>query len=149
MDLLFDTVFSKPVMENGICQGVILENKSGRIAYRGKMIVDTTGDADIMFRAGADCVESLNWLSYWAYSTSLAQMKKAVETANIVDGIRLQWFGGEADGRHAVKGAKKYYGTNAHEVTEFILKGIELLKSNLDNAKAKQRAYIPARNGSI
>lgn len=142
VDLLFDTVFSRPVMDNGTCLGIILENKSGRIAYRGKMIVDTTGDADIMYRAGADCTESLNWLSYWAYTTSLAQMQKAVETANITAGIHLQWFGGEADGKHAIQGARKYYGTNAHEVTEFILKGRELLKSNLDKAKAKQRAYI-------
>ena len=32
VDLLFDTVFSRPVMEGGRCEAIIVENKSGRTA---------------------------------------------------------------------------------------------------------------------
>ena len=45
VDLLYDTVVSEPVMDGGHCRGLIVENKSGREYYEGKIIVDTTGDA--------------------------------------------------------------------------------------------------------
>lgn len=142
VDLLFDTVFSRPVMENGVCRGIIVENKSGRVAYRGKMVVDTTGDADIMYRAGAACVEGQNWLTCWAYTTGLEEMKKAVETGKVKAGLRLQWYGAEADGRNAVAGARKYNGTDAQDVTEFLLKGRELLRKDLAAAKNGEKACV-------
>ena len=52
VELLFDTVFCKPVMEEGTCQAVIVENKTGRTAYRAKMFIDASGDADLLHRAG-------------------------------------------------------------------------------------------------
>jgi len=142
IDLLFDTVFSKPVVEDGICKGVILENKTGRVGYTAKVIVDTTGDADVMFRAGAACAESDNWLSYWAYTTSLEKMQKAVQSGNIVNGIHLKWFGADAFGKDAVAGAKKYYGTDAREVTEFILEGRKLLKKDLNREDRFKRTFL-------
>jgi hypothetical protein len=53
VDLLLDTVFCTPVMEEGHCKAVIVENKSGRQAYLCRAVVDATGDADVLTRAGA------------------------------------------------------------------------------------------------
>ena len=51
--LLFHTYFAAPIMQgNSVC-GVIVENKSGRQAYRSKCVIDCTGDADVAARAGA------------------------------------------------------------------------------------------------
>ena len=43
----------RPVMENNIIKGVIVESKSGRQAILAKRIIDATGDADIAHLAGA------------------------------------------------------------------------------------------------
>jgi succinate dehydrogenase/fumarate reductase flavoprotein subunit len=45
-----------PVMEGNAIAGVITESKSGRLAIRAKRVVDCTGDADMAYRAGAECV---------------------------------------------------------------------------------------------
>ena len=46
VDILYDTVFCEPVMDGKTVTGVIVENKSGRCAYKAKMVVDASGDAD-------------------------------------------------------------------------------------------------------
>lgn len=46
----------QPVMDGNTIVGVITESKSGRLAIRAKRVVDCTGDADIAYRAGVECV---------------------------------------------------------------------------------------------
>lgn len=50
---LLHTLATGTWKEGNTVQGVLLENKSGRSALAGKVIIDATGDADIAFRAGA------------------------------------------------------------------------------------------------
>ncbi len=52
-EILFHTYFSDVIMEDNIIKGIIVENKSGRSAIMGKVIVDASGDADVAYRAGA------------------------------------------------------------------------------------------------
>ena len=52
-ELLLHTVFALPLMEGDRVGGVIVENKSGRQAYRAKCVIDCTGDGDVAARAGA------------------------------------------------------------------------------------------------
>ena len=54
VDVLFHTYFSDAIMEGETVRGVIVENKSGRQAYTGTVIVDASGDADVVARAGAE-----------------------------------------------------------------------------------------------
>ena len=50
--LLLDTYFSDAILDgNRIC-GVVVENKGGRFAIYGKVVIDASGDADVSFRAG-------------------------------------------------------------------------------------------------
>jgi hypothetical protein len=53
VDILLDTVVSDTIVEDNILKGVIIESKSGREALPAKNIVDSTGDADIAYLAGA------------------------------------------------------------------------------------------------
>jgi hypothetical protein len=142
VDLLFDTVFSKPVMEDGKCAAVVVENKTGRRAYKGKVFVDSTGDADLFFRAGAKCVEEKNYLAYWFYKTNGELMRKAVETGNIMKGISLEWRGSfRQDGSYTL-GEKEYKGTDASHVTRFVLNGRKLLKEEVDKNKKEMGSII-------
>ncbi|MCL4532382.1 MAG: FAD-dependent oxidoreductase [Actinobacteria bacterium] len=50
---LFYSWVSEPLMDGDRLAGVVVENKSGRQALLGKVVIDTTGDADVAARAGA------------------------------------------------------------------------------------------------
>jgi len=51
--ILLHTYIAGAIMEGNVVKGVIMENKAGRQAILAKMVVDTTGDADIAAFAGA------------------------------------------------------------------------------------------------
>lgn len=142
VDLLFDTVFSLPVMEGDRCKAVIVENKSGRTAYTARIFVDGSGDADLLFRAGAPCVEEENYLAYWFYSTDLTQMRKAIETGQVRDAISLEWRGSfRPDGSYTL-GEKEYRASDAGEVTRFILKGRQTLKEQIEKNRETNGSLI-------
>jgi len=52
---IYHTWFCDVVMEGDRIDAVIVESKSGRQALRAKVVVDSTGDADVAHRAGAPC----------------------------------------------------------------------------------------------
>jgi hypothetical protein len=52
---LLHAFFVDSVVEDGRTTHAIIESKSGRQAIRAKVFVDATGDADVAFRAGAEC----------------------------------------------------------------------------------------------
>lgn len=51
--LLFHTWFCQPILEDGCIRGILVENKSGRQAILGGVVVDASGDGDVAARAGA------------------------------------------------------------------------------------------------
>jgi FAD-dependent oxidoreductase family protein len=52
VELLLYTHAVKPIIENNLIKGIIIESKSGREAILGKIIIDASGDGDIAARAG-------------------------------------------------------------------------------------------------
>ena len=123
VDILYDTVVSEPVMDGGHCRGLIVENKSGREYYEGKIIVDTTGDADVLYRAGVPTRQGGNYYTMISHATNLDLMKKAVESGDIAEAYS-GLFGGRANlygGGHP-EGMPRFEGTNVNSVTDFIIK---------------------------
>jgi len=53
VELWLHTWVADVLLEGRAIRAVIVENKSGRQAVRGKVFVDATGDADVAYRAGA------------------------------------------------------------------------------------------------
>jgi hypothetical protein len=51
---------TQPILEGNTVKGVIIENKSGRQAILGKVIIDSTGDGDVMIGAGAEYDSRMN-----------------------------------------------------------------------------------------
>jgi len=142
VDLLFDTVFSKPVMTGAHCEAVIVENKGGRAAYRAKAFIDATGDADLLFRAGAKCTEEKNYLAYWFYKTDLAMMQKAVASGNIKDGISLEWRGSFLPDGSYTLGEKEYLGTDPQDITRFVLAGRKTLRKEIAKNREEKGSII-------
>ncbi len=52
-EVLLHTFICGPVLSDGGVEGLVVENKSGRQALRGKIVIDATGDGDVAARAGA------------------------------------------------------------------------------------------------
>ncbi|MGA3140110.1 MAG: FAD-dependent oxidoreductase [Xanthobacteraceae bacterium] len=53
--LLFHAWAAAPIVEGNNVKGAIFESKEGRHAVLAKVVIDTTGDADLIARAGAAC----------------------------------------------------------------------------------------------
>jgi len=52
VNILFHTMFVDTIMEGNNVTGIIVENKSGRQAIFGKVVIDASGDADVSCHAG-------------------------------------------------------------------------------------------------
>jgi ribulose 1,5-bisphosphate synthetase/thiazole synthase len=52
VELLLHSYISASYVEDGQIKGIVVENKSGRQALLGKVVVDATGDGDVAARAG-------------------------------------------------------------------------------------------------
>jgi len=50
---------TEPIMEGNECKGVIFESKSGRQAILGKVVIDATGDGDLLPYAGIEFEDNI------------------------------------------------------------------------------------------
>jgi hypothetical protein len=50
---------TEPIMEGDTCKGVIFESKSGRQAILGKVVIDATGDGDLLPYAGIEFEDNI------------------------------------------------------------------------------------------
>ena len=53
-------VYRSPIVEDNTVKGAIFESKEGRHAVLAKVVVDTTGDADLIARSGASCKSDID-----------------------------------------------------------------------------------------
>ncbi len=120
--IMFDTVIVKPVMEGGHCNGLIVENKSGREYYEGKIIIDATGDADVFARSDAPVVQGKNYHTYLCHAATLDSCQKAVDEKNIRY-LRTGYSGGKSNlyGHGHPEGKPYWKGTDGEDVTTYIV----------------------------
>ncbi len=138
VDVLYDTVVSQPVVtKTGVVDGVITESKSGREYYSAKVIVDVTGDADVLYRAGVPTVQGKNYFSYFGNAITMSSMARAVEAQDVAKAL-VGVSGGNASlyGTNQREGERLYEGTTNTDVTEYMLKN-QLLA--LNNVKREDR----------
>lgn len=135
VNVVFDTAFCAPIMDGNRCRGVIVENKSGRTAYLGKMIVDASGDADVLFRAGADCETQKSIVSHWAYEMDTEKIK-ADPAKDVLSNVKMRWFGLRPDLDNSGSTIPEFYGTTAEGVNDYLKLSRSLA---LDYLKKNQR----------
>lgn len=137
IDLLFDCIASQPVMESGVCKGVVTESKSGREYYAAGMIIDTTGDADLLRRSGMPTVEGQNYFTYAGKAISVESCQKAAESGNIYDAF-IGVSGGNASlyGHNQPNDVPRYTGTTVEDVSDYLIRNQLLM---LDGIKKQDR----------
>ena len=82
-DLLYDCIACDPVMDGNICRGVITESKGGTEYYECKMLIDTTGDCDVLRRAGVPTVKGANFFTYIGKLITLDSCQRAIDRKDI------------------------------------------------------------------
>lgn len=132
--ILLDTAVVSVVMEENICKGVIVENKTGRCFYSGKIIIDATGDADVLYRAGVPCICGKNYLTYIAYRTDLDKCMNAATSKKIRNSRVWASVGSNLWGKGHPDDFPLLSGVTAREVTDFVLAGRKML---FDEIKAE------------
>lgn len=146
--LALDTLIVRPIVKNGYIKGVITEDKDGRSYHTAKVIIDATGDGDIISRCGLPYEEGRNYLTYISYEVNETTCTHAIKTGNMLYSRRWHTVGANLWGEGHPKGERLYYGISAANVTEFMLKGRARLMEQLCEQPTMKRditnlPYLP------
>ena len=123
VELLFDTLATYPVMNRTHCDGVIVENANGREFYGADVVVDATGDASIMYRAGVPCELGENFLTYIVHEFDEASAEQYSKDKDVSKFRRWKNCGSDYIGNGHPHGMKTFHGDTAEEITEFVVAG--------------------------
>ncbi len=140
--VIYDALFSQPIMEGSRCKGIIMDTKQGRVAYLADMVVDASGDADVMYRAGAETYEQKSIVSHWCYELDLENMKKGIETGKVINTMRLRWLGLRPDMDNSNAELTQFYGTTIEGVNGYLKLSRKLARDYLDQKDAPDYAMI-------
>ncbi len=139
INVLLDTVAVKPVMEGRKCNGIIVENKTGRGYYKAHVVVDATGDSDILARAGVPCECEHNYLTFTAYQANLATINMAANRNDVFHVRKWITAGSDLWGNGHPKNKPMLKGVTAEEITEFVLDGRRMLFDLIKDENRKTR----------
>ncbi len=78
--LTFHAWATEPIVEDGAIRGAIFESKEGRQAVLAKIVIDTTGDADLLARAGLSMETD----------TDESDIHHCINTAFLVGGVDME-----------------------------------------------------------
>ncbi|MFP4579617.1 MAG: FAD-dependent oxidoreductase [Candidatus Sumerlaeia bacterium] len=141
----YDTLICDVEMSGDRTEGIHVENKSGRGILRADVIIDATGDADIAWRAGAECTGEKNFVSLWAAECSLEAAEEAVQSGNADALMKIVRVGGDNAGRGQPVEARLLSGVDGAEVSRMILDSRTLLlhhyKQKYEQGKDRHMQY--------
>ena len=135
--VMYDALVSTPVMDGGHCRGLIVDGKSGRGFYEAGVVVDATGDADILKRAGVPTVDGANYFTCYGEGISLKGCEEAVRRQNVYYAYTHN-YGGTANlygGNHPAD-MPTFPGAEAETINDYLQKNHLLL---LEKEKGKPR----------
>ena len=119
VEIWYDTLFCNPVMEGAVCQGVIVENASGRSVVACNQLIDATGACLAFFRAGADCATYKNRFTFECLDTDFRKMQAAIDSGNMQKAIFwriLGWNPVVSDPSQA----HEFEGLTAQDINEYL-----------------------------
>ena len=138
--ILYDCLVSSPVMTDGHCNGLIVDGKSGRKFYEGKIIVDATGDCDVLRMAGVPTVDGRNFFTMIVDGVDLAHCQTAVEKQDIA-AIYKRYCGGPSTlyGKGHPEDMPLFWGTGNEMVSDFLIKNQLKMLENIQDLPRKSR----------
>lgn len=142
-DILFDCIAADPIMEGNVCKGVITESKSGTEFYGCSVLIDTTGDCDVLRRGNIPTVSGENFYTFSTKMITLDSCREAVEKGDIYRAYR-DLYGGESNlyGDGQPLDVPKWSGLSAEEVSDYIVRNHLLLLDKLKSSDRHTREII-------
>lgn len=140
IDLILDCQAVRPDMEGKRVRGVITESKSGLEYYDCKVLIDTTGDADLLRQAGMPTVAGQNFYSWFVKMIDLRGCRKALESGNIYHAYSTE-SGGDIDlyGHGQPADKPRWSGLTKEEVTDYLVTNQMALLKKLKGQDRLQR----------
>jgi hypothetical protein len=130
IDIWYDTKLCGCAVEKRTITHVIVENKSGRLAIKGRVFIDASGDGDLCFYAGEDtCSSDQNRRSGWYFGADLSLAKIELHA----DSDPLY---GPCPG-----GSRFYSGSDGREVSQYVIDMHRFILNN--SAKEERKGEIP------
>jgi len=142
-DVLFDCMAVDPVMEGNLCRGVLTESKAGTEFYGCRMLIDTTGDCDVLRRGGVPTVSGENFFTFSAKMITLDSCREAAESGDIgrayrsISGGGINLFG---DGQP--EDMPRWSGLSAEDVTDYIVRNHLMILEKLRATDRKAREIV-------
>lgn len=121
--LRFDTLATYPVMEENRCLGVVVESVSGREFFECQAVIDATGDASIMHRAGVPTIIGQNYMTYVAHWFEQQNIEDAASDKDICKFRKWMNSGSDMLGNGHPEGMKMITGVTAEEITDYVIVG--------------------------
>lgn len=139
-DILFDCMAVDPIMENNVCKGVITESKGGTEFYPCRILIDTTGDCDVLRRGGIPTVSGENFFTFSTKMITLDSCKSAIEAKDISRIYKTLCGGGiNLFGDNQPSDIPRWSGLSAEEVTDYIVRNHLLILEKLKETDRKTR----------
>lgn len=132
-----------PIMDGNICTGVITESKGGTTFYPCRVLIDTTGDCDVLRRGGIPTVSGENFFIFSAKMVTLDGCKRALETNDIrhiysvINGGNINLFGDNQP-----SDMPRWSGLSVEEVTDYIVRNHLLVLEKLKETDRKTREVV-------
>lgn len=139
VNIILDCHAIFPVMRGSLCEGIVSENKEGRVFYKAKAVVDATGDAGVFVNAGAPTFIGENYLSFVAHVYDDAAIYKYIERKDMLMLRKWDGAGSDMEGNGHPDGMDTYKGTTSDEITDFVLKGRNLFFNKIKNQNKETR----------
>ena len=132
-----------PIMDGNLCTGVITESKGGTEFYPCRVLIDTTGDCDVLRRGGIPTVSGENFFTFGAKMITLDTCRKALE-ANDIGKIYTSIHGGGINlfGDNQPDDVPRWSGLTAEEVTDYIVRNHLLVLEKLRKTDRKTREVV-------
>ncbi len=140
VDLLYDCIACDPIMDGNVCKGVITESKGGTEVYTCKILIDTTGDCDVLRRGGVPTVAGENFYTYIGKKISLQSCRTAVEQNDIQYAFNTI-CGGDINlwGDNQPKDKPKWSGLTVDEVTDYLITNQKAMLKSLKTEERTER----------
>lgn len=119
----FDTLATYPVMHENICLGVIVESVDGRDFFEAKTLIDATGDASIMHRAGVPTVTGENYMTYIAHYYDIKMAKDLSDNKDVCAFRKWMNTGSDMFGNGHPHGMRKLTGVTCDDITDYVIAG--------------------------
>ena len=132
VELKFDTLATYPVMEGKKCIGVVVENLNGREYYEAGAVVDATGNACVMDRAGVPTVNGRSFMTYIVHQYDMEDAAKLVENRDGNAFRRWVSYGANWAGEGHPEGVKVFKESTAEEVNEYMIIGKKNLLKRME-----------------